>query len=207
MYTDNQLKISTHCQERINTTNKVLRFIKHTFKFIDEEIFQLLYKALVRPHLEYSSCIWSPYLKYNIDALERVQRRATKLIPTLKDLSYTERLRKLKLETLEYRRKRADILEAYRIINGHHTLDRSCHCNICPTKEMLSPTLSNTTRGNSKKLQIQEATGTRKHFFESRVASLWNSLSEQAVSAKSLNAFKSHLAKELPNLYEFKFSY
>ena len=75
---------------------------------------------MIRPHLEYCSCIWSPHLKYNIDAIERVQRRATKIVPSLKNLTYTQRLERLNLETLEYRRRRADLLETYRILNGIH---------------------------------------------------------------------------------------
>ena len=177
VHTDNQLKFTAHCQNKINTANKVLRYIKHTFKYINEDMFLFLYKALVRPHLEYSSCIWSPYLKYNMDAIERVQRRATKMVPSLQDLSYQERLQKLKLETLDYRRRRADLLEAYRIINGLHKLDLSCHCSKCPTKEMLTPSLSSTTRGHSQKLQVQEATSIRKHFFFRRVSQPWNNLS------------------------------
>ena len=206
VHIDNQLKFTKHCQEKVNTANRVLRSIKHTFRYLDEELFALLYKALVRPHLEYATCIWSPHLKYNIDAVERVQRRATKMIPTIKDLSYTDRLKKLKLETLEYRRKRADLLEVYRILNSQHNLDLHCHCQICPNKEMLTPTLSKTTRGHSKKLQIQEATGPRKHYFEARVASLWNQLSEITVTSKNITTFKANLSKDLPNKFNFKFS-
>ena len=65
--------------------------------------FLMLYKALVRPHLEYANSVWNPYKKKNITALENVQRRATKLIPGLKDMTYEHRLRKLKLPTLAYR--------------------------------------------------------------------------------------------------------
>ena len=57
--TDNKLKFTEHCQIKINTANKVLRYIRHTFQHIDEQMFLLLYKALVRPHLEYASCAWS----------------------------------------------------------------------------------------------------------------------------------------------------
>ena len=106
VFTDNQLKFSQHCQNKVNVANKTMRYIKHTFKYIDEDMFVLLYRSLVRPHLEYASCIWSPYLKYNIDAIERVQRRATKMVESIKDLSYSQRLEKLSLETLEYRGRR-----------------------------------------------------------------------------------------------------
>ena len=76
----------------------------------------MLYKTLVRPHLEFASTVWSPHHKYNIDATERVQWRATKMLATLQDLSYRQRLEKLKLKTLEYRRRRADLLETYQIM-------------------------------------------------------------------------------------------
>ena len=64
---------------------------RRTFTFIDREILTNLYKSLVRPHLEY--IVWFPQLKRQSVAIEKVQRRATKLIPTLKDLDYNERLR------------------------------------------------------------------------------------------------------------------
>lgn len=207
VHIDNQLKFSTHCQNKANTANKSLRYIKHTFKFMDEEMFLLLYKALVRPHVEFSSCIWSPYLKYNIDTVERVQRRATKMVPSLRDLSYRERLRKLKLETLDYRRRRADLLEAYRIMNGIHNLDLKCYCSKCPTKKIFEPSLSTSTRGHSRKLQIQESTNIRKHFFSSRVSAPWNNLSENTVTSKTINSFKTNLSMELPNKFDYKFTY
>ena len=207
VHVDNQLKFSDHCQVKINTANKTLRYIRHTFRYMDKDMFLLLYKALVRPHLEFSSCIWSPGLKYNIDAVERVQRRATKIIPALKDLSYTDRLKSLNLETLEYRRKRADLLETYRIMNSIHDLDNSCHCSRCPDKVMLQQTLNRSTRGHSMKLQIQEATGCRKNFFSTRVAPLWNKLSEKNVSSPTINSFKHNLSKDLSNKFDFKFTY
>ena len=207
IHIDDKLKFTNHCQNKINSANRTLRYIRHTFKYLDENMFLLLYKSLVRPHLEYGSCIWSPSLKYNVDAIERVQRRATKMVPSLRDLPYTERLEKLNLETLEYRRRRADLLETYRIIHGVHSIDQDCCCSSCPDKSMFTPSLSRSTRGHSHKLQIQEATGVRKQFFSSRVAESWNKLSEKAVSSPSINAFKNHLSKELSNKFGFKFSY
>ena len=61
--------------------------------------------TLVRSHLEYANCIWNPYRQHLIKDLEKVQMRASRLIPDVKNLKYEERLRYLKLPTLKYRRK------------------------------------------------------------------------------------------------------
>ena len=208
VYIDSKLTFTQHCQEKVNKANKVLGYIRHTFKHLNQDTFLLLYKSLVRPHLEFSSCIWSPKYKYNIDSIERVQRRATKLIPQLRDLPYTERLQQLNLETLNYRRTRADLLETYRIVTNQHHVDTDCHCSVCPTKSMLAPTLSSITRGHSKKMQIQPSTGARQNFFENRVCKIWNNLSEKTVSSKNVDIFKNNLFNDIGNTrFNFVFSY
>ena len=88
--------------------------IRRTFKNLDAEIFKPMFIALVRSHIEYGDTIWSPYKIKHIEAIERVQRRATKQITGLKYLTYEERLRKLKLPTLSYRRQRGDIRRTQR---------------------------------------------------------------------------------------------
>jgi len=77
-----------------------------------------LYKSLVRPHLEYCTAAWSPHYCKDKELIERVQRRFTRMIPDLKDLSYEQRLAKTKLWSLEDRRTRADLIEVYKIIHG-----------------------------------------------------------------------------------------
>lgn len=81
-------------------------------------MFVLLYKALVRPHLEYGQVIWHPHLRRHINMIEAVQQRATKQVPALKDLSYEDRLRRLKLPTLAYRRHRGDMIETYKTLHN-----------------------------------------------------------------------------------------
>ena len=74
-----------------------------------------LYKAIVRPHLEYCIQAWRPYHKKDIDTLERIQSRATKMIPELRDISYEERLKECGLTTLETWRFRGGQVEVLKI--------------------------------------------------------------------------------------------
>ena len=67
---------------------------------------------------------WRPYRKKDIDKLERIQRRATKMIPELRDLSYESRLLQCGLTTLETRRLRGDQIEVFKIVNGYEDVDR-----------------------------------------------------------------------------------
>ena len=67
--------------------------IRRNITYKDKSLIVPLYKAIVRPHLEYCIRAWSPYLRKDIDMLEQIQRRATKLIPGLRYLRYEERLK------------------------------------------------------------------------------------------------------------------
>ena len=79
---------------------------------------RLLYVSLARPHLEYAVPVWNPYLKKDIEKLEVIQHKMTRLMPTLRKKEYGFRLSKLRLKTLETRRKRGNLIEFYKIING-----------------------------------------------------------------------------------------
>ena len=113
---------------------------------MDNTMFLHLYKSLVRPHLEYASPVWSPYLKKHQVALENVQRRATKLIKNLSQLSYKERLFQLGLPSIEYRRLRADMLQVYKILNN---------IDLPLTNNLLKAANCNRTRGHNLKLIIK----------------------------------------------------
>ena len=89
---------------------------------------------MTRPHLEYASCIWFPKLKRDSDAIERIQCRATKFVPELRTLTYTERVRPQKLHTWVYRRRRADMLQTYKIMHNFNQIDQDVHCPLCPQK-------------------------------------------------------------------------
>ena len=89
---DEHLNFSRHIQQQVNQANSIMGLIRRTYTYLDEQSFRYLFQALVRPHLEYAAAVWSPYKVRDVENIENVQRRATKLVPTLKSLDYSERL-------------------------------------------------------------------------------------------------------------------
>ena len=203
VYVDNSLNFKKHISQKISKANSMLYLIKNSFQHLDKNMFKLLYKSLVRPHLEYASCIWNPITKDDIIRLERVQRRATKLIPGLSNLSYPERLKELELPTLHYRRLRTDIIFVYNYVNQHILLDASTHCKKCHNfTDMLSPVTAG-TRGHPFRYKIHRLNTTRKRFLTGRTLHYWNNLQPETVTACSLNSFKSRLRRDpsMPSQY------
>ena len=111
------LKPSLQCTNAAAKAMQVLGIIKRYFVMHDEEDFRLLFNGYVRPYLEYCVQVWNPYLKKDIECLEKVQRRATKLVKGLKNRPYSERLALLRTSSLE-KRWREDLIQAYRIVKG-----------------------------------------------------------------------------------------
>ena len=111
---DDKINFDKHIQQKVNKTNSIMGLIRRTYTFLDETSFRYLFQALVRPHLEYAEAVWSPFTKKDIHTIEKVQKRATKLIPSLKNMDYPNRLKKLKMPTLQYRRLRGDMIEVYK---------------------------------------------------------------------------------------------
>ena len=130
-------------------------------------------------------------LQGNIDAIEAVQRRATKLIPGFSNLEYSERLKKLNVTTLICRRARGDMLETFKYLKGQY--------NSAPILHLDTRTHGTTTRGHQLKLEKgRSRQDVRKHFFTQRVVNLWKAVPVNLVSAPTvngLNAFKNRLDK------------
>ena len=119
------MNVSEQCGIADAKGNQILVLIRRTIKYKGKQLIAPLYKAIVRPHLEYCIQAMMPYRKKDIDKLERIQRRATKMIPELRDLSYESRLLECGLTTLETRRLRGDPIEVFKIVNGYEDIDRN----------------------------------------------------------------------------------
>ena len=179
------LKPSLQCRRAAAKAMQVLGLLRRSFKHVSGDLLTFLYKMYVRPHLEYCIQVWSPYLAKDIDLLEKVQRRATKLLPSLSNLPYESRLEKLDLYSLYCRRKRGDLIETYKILNGYYDIDSTSFFTFSNTT---------TTRGHHHKLfRYQSRLLLRHNFFTNRVVSSWNSLPEHVVSAPSVALFKKKL--------------
>ena len=100
------MKLSEHCRIAASKGNHVIGMIRRNISYTRKSLIVPLYKAKVRPHLEHCVQAWNPYLRKDIDILEKILRRATILIPGLIYLRYEEPLQKYGLTTLETRRIR-----------------------------------------------------------------------------------------------------
>ena len=111
------LKCQKQTEKSCKTANRVLGLIAQNFNYKSTELMLPLYKSLVRPHLEYAVQFWSTHLRRDIDKTERVQRRATKMIPEIRNHSYQQRLKDLKLIILVQRRLRGQLIEVFKYLN------------------------------------------------------------------------------------------
>jgi hypothetical protein len=188
---DPSLKFASHISQIIAKANSRLGLIKSMFSNIDKRTLLPLYKSLVRPLLEYCVSIWSPTLQMHIKEIEKVQRRATKLIKEIKELSYTERLKYLNLDSLLFRRKRQDMIQVYRIVNRIDNINPNLFFNLSQ---------SSNTRGHPFKITKPRAsTSLRLHSFSHRIVNDWNKLERDTVMTSSINSFKTALKREWVN--------
>ncbi len=179
---DSNLKFDSHIKSVICKANFALHRISSIFRRLDCKKLLILYKSFVRPLLEFCSPIWNPSIKSLSNLIEKIQKRATKLVPTLRHLSYSQRLRALKLDSLEFRRKRQDLILLYKINNTHHR------------DSVLSFRTRSGMRGHDLVLAKERTyTVSRRRFLTNRSRSSWNALSSDSVHSHSLNSFKNSI--------------
>jgi hypothetical protein len=177
----NNLKVTSQCAKVVKTANRILGMIKRTFTCRKADIVLNLYKTLVRPHLEYCIQAWRPYLRKDIDLLEGVQHRATKIIEGFAQLSYEQRLCQLNLTTLETRRLRGDLIEVYKLVHGLEDI----------SADKFFVLSSGNLRGHRFKLfKKRFSSNIGKYSFSNRVVDVWNKLPDNIVSCNTVASFK-----------------
>ena len=186
-----EFKFGAQCVAAERKAQKILGYIKRVFIHRNRRTVMTLYKSLVRPHLEYAVQFWSPSYRCDIERLERIQARATKLVPEIRNKGYARRLLDLDLLTLEQRRLRGQLIESFKIIRGFSSLD--------PT--MIFSFNRNPTRNHGYKLVVPRfRTNKFRDLMTVKVCSVWNALPEELVNAPSVESFKRNLDKIIRRL-------
>ena len=173
------MKVSEQCRISALKGNQILGLIRRTIMYKEKQLIVPLYKAIVRPHLEYCVQAWRLCHKKDIDKLERIQRRATKMIPELRDLNYESCLLQCGLTT---RRLRGDHIEVFKIVNGYEDIDRNMFFKL---KEG-----SRTSAHKAALVKEQCRLDMRKYSFSQRVINEWSKLPNDCVNTSSVNMFK-----------------
>ena len=147
---DAELKFDEHISVKVKKANAIAGLIRRTFSYLDGPLFKKLFTTFVRPHLEYGQVIWTPRLKKYITILENVQRRATKLVDGFYHMSYSERLKKLNLPSLVYRRARGDMIEIFKHFHSYDncTLPENFRPGISSQMKSCMPSLSTHLKTN-----------------------------------------------------------
>ena len=185
------LKSTKQCIKVEKKAQKLVGYIKRQFKYRDKETVLQLYTSIVRPHLEYAVQFWSPTLRKDIDRLEAVQARATKLVPSIRQFGYQRRLERLNLFNLETRRLRGQLIETFKILKGLYNIDYS----------NLFTLSTNQTRSNGLKIDLKRYNTTPcGNFFTYKIGNTWNKLPTDVVNSNTVDEFKRKLDKIIKTL-------
>ena len=149
---------------------------------------------ILRPHLEFSSSVWSPWNKTDIDLLENVQKKAVRMVSGLRESTYEDRLKEIGLWTLEKRRLMFDMIQVYKVLNNVGNIELS----VLKIGDNSSERIN--TRSQSDSLNLvkkRSSLDIRKHFFTERVVEHWNRLPSEVKHAPTLRIFKNAIKKSL----------
>ena len=189
---DKTLNFSTHIDTIVADANRLVGLLRRSLIAMDNKCFLTLFKTLIRPKLEYNNSVWCPSTKKDLTKLEAVQRRATKMLPGMSQLSYPERLKALDLPTVIYRRLRGNLIQVFKYLQGYYDVNRSnlFHINEEPAY---------CTRGHEFKLsKTFHSSVLKQNFFAVRVINNCNALPEETVCS-SLNEFRNNLDRHWDN--------
>jgi hypothetical protein len=177
-----------HCDVLAAKAARISGAIRRTFRSRSRELLWPAFVYYVLPVLMYLSQAWSPKLKKDIAVLERIQRRFTKRIAGLSNLTYTERLHELNALTLSSRRVYADLIFVFKCMHGLTSY---------PASELGFNRVKSKTRGNGCRLQQRHATNATCNMFAFRAVHLWNNLPSHIVNISSIGLFKKTLFNHL----------
>ena len=187
--TNTHLNWSVNIKEAMIKANRMTAWITRNLISRSREVMLMVYKALVRPHIEYCVHIWSPVPGYGnwsiILELEKIQRRFTRLIDNIGPLPYSQRLNQLNLTTLAERRIRADLIETYKIVSGSVDYGKA---------------LFNMSRsGHNLVSRARVGDKLRREYFSERVIQYWNKLPASVQLSTSVDSFKIKLSEYKKN--------
>jgi hypothetical protein len=180
------LKPSEQCWKAAQTGQTVLSQLARAFHYRDRNIFVKLYAQYVRPHLEFASPAWSPWLEADKACLEKVQKKAVSMVSGLRSHDYEERLAELGMTTLEERRHQTDMIQVYKALTGKDKVN----CEQWWTRAAAG---ERATRAAADPLNLRvpaHRLETRRHFFTHRVPEPWNCVPAELKSAATVGAFR-----------------
>ena len=174
-------------EKSCKTANRILGFIARNFRYTSKELILPFYKSLVRPHLEHAVQFCSPHLSRDIDKIEKIQRRATKMIPKIRNHSYHQQIRDLDLISLVQRRLREQLIEVFKYLNRFTTAS---------ARGLFDYDLNDRTSNNGAKLIAKHFnTSVAQHFYPIKITTTWNALPCKVVSSRTVNSSKNSLDK------------
>ncbi len=184
VWIDNKLSFSHHTSKSSSKANCLLGLICRTFKYLDKENLPLLYKTIVRPLIEYANSVWWPVTKGLRTELEKVQHRATKMVPELKNEPYEEQLRQSNLPSTAFRHLRGNMINVFKYASETYN------------HRFLRFQQVSSSRSNGFKLPKRQCKTTQYlNYFTNSIIDAWNNLPTDVVTAPSVNAFKNRLDK------------
>ena len=194
---DKTLSFEQHISNQVKKANSMAGLIRRSFTYLTPELFRKLYITFVRPHLEYAQVVWSPKFKKHTRLIEGVQRRATKTVEKCKSLSYVDRMKKIGIPSLNYRRAANDMVEVFKHLNYY---DKASIPSNFDTRKR-----PNRTHDNEliRIFANDGVRGAQSNCFYYRSIKQWNSLPQNIVQSSSVDEFKDKIKLEWQNkMYE-----
>jgi hypothetical protein len=180
---DEKFDFGEHIKASLAKANKMIAWVSRNVICKDKEVMSVIYRCLVRPHLEYCVQCWCPTPRYGnwelILSIEKIQRKFTRLINDIGTLSYGVRLKSLNLTTLAERRMRGDLIETFKIVRGFVNYGQSMF-------QISRSGMNLVSRGN-------KVSKSRKDFLSERVINYWNNLPPYVKVSTSVDMFKCNL--------------